>query len=345
MSIHARKDIILPRRSAFTILELLVTFGIVALLISLLAPAIQGTRERARVLDCRGRMRQVALAAHAFHEARGSLPTPLLSMASPTFPRMLSPWAHILPQLDQTALFQSIEQLPDEAGVGLFPGMPVMRREGNNRVLATPLPVVRCPSDPGPPVACNFRATWGNNSGAEVQGLVQRKNVGIWFPVRGQPQQPPRFQVVEDGLSQTALLSERIVGDFDSAHYSPARDTYYFERGDLMVSSPDEYATLCASRFTNPLPGELSFGGATWLLAGKAFTLYNHVLPPNSPIPDCSGHDQRLYDSATTARSWHRGGVNLALADGSVRLVAESVDLTVWRALGSRAGHELSREE
>lgn len=152
--------------------------------------------------------------------------------------------------------------------------------------------------------------------------------------------------MVTDGLSQTILLSERIVGDFDSSVFTPSRDTYYYDGppNPPFLETPTDYAEACATRFTNPLRGEMSFGGATWLLAGKAYTIYNHVLGPNSVTPDCTAAGPWMYDSATTARSWHRGGVNVAFADGSTRFIAESIDVYLWRALGTRNGREVVDE-
>ena len=77
--------------------------------------------------------------------------------------------------------------------------------------------------------------------------------------------------------------------------------------------------------------------GHWWLYAGYDNTFYNHVTVPNSSIPDCGTEMGGL----VTSRSWHRGGVNVSMADGQSRFVDEDVDLRVWRALGTRAGGEV----
>jgi prepilin-type processing-associated H-X9-DG protein len=51
-----------------------------------------------------------------------------------------------------------------------------------------------------------------------------------------------------------------------------------------------------------------------------------------------------MYGSATTARSWHPGGVNVAFADGAVRFISESIDRPLWRSLGTRNGGEVTGE-
>ena len=92
-------------------------------------------------------------------------------------------------------------------------------------------------------------------------------------------------------------------------------------------------------------------------LAGRSFTSgnyldsrYNHIMPPNGPsgvVPNGSDLISAINDGAqaTTASSRHVGGVNLALADGAVRFVKNSVSLQVWWALGSIRGGEGIYEE
>jgi prepilin-type processing-associated H-X9-DG protein len=61
---------------------------------------------------------------------------------------------------------------------------------------------------------------------------------------------------------------------------------------------------------------------------------------PNSPVPDCADTCCQWPDGVFAARSAHPGGVNLLTADGSVRFVDDSIDLSVWRAIGSIDGGE-----
>jgi prepilin-type processing-associated H-X9-DG protein len=73
---------------------------------------------------------------------------------------------------------------------------------------------------------------------------------------------------------------------------------------------------------------------------GGAFTYFYVATPPNSPIPDC-GQIHNLGVGVFGARSQHPGGVNAALADGSVRWYRSEIDPGVWRALGTRNGGEI----
>jgi prepilin-type processing-associated H-X9-DG protein len=326
------------------LIELLVVLGVIALLLALITPAVQSAREAARRVDCQNRQRQVALAIHNFDQQHGHLPAPLNACPPPpAVPDILSVIAHVLPQLDQAQLYERIDSDPAENCAAVYPGPPRLTRPGNQELLQTRLSVVCCPSDNTPVGGSNLRVCLGvhplvrsNHSAPEDGG---RRGV---FPVR-MLLYPHRLREVTDGLSQTVMLSEKLVGDMDPDQYSPHRDSFYVARSiDFVIfESADEIMDACINRFTSPLIGEMSYGGATWLLAGKAFTGYNHVLTPNSRINDCTPTENLLSGAAVTARSWHPGGVNAALADGSVRFVSDSIDLRVWRALGTRAGGEV----
>jgi prepilin-type processing-associated H-X9-DG protein len=84
--------------------------------------------------------------------------------------------------------------------------------------------------------------------------------------------------------------------------------------------------------------------GGMWINGHYGYTLYNHFYPPNVPGKwDCGNgsHNKGL----TAARSFHAGGVNLLLCDGSVRFVRESIQLGTWRAFATRDGGEVVRNE
>src|SRR5262249_2960938 len=79
--------------------------------------------------------------------------------------------------------------------------------------------------------------------------------------------------------------------------------------------------------------------GAKWLNGHYGDTLYNHGLTPNSSAFDCgnTSHSSGL----TAARSRHMGGVHVLYCDGSARFISNSIDASIWRGLGSRAGGEV----
>jgi prepilin-type processing-associated H-X9-DG protein len=83
--------------------------------------------------------------------------------------------------------------------------------------------------------------------------------------------------------------------------------------------------------------------GARWFDGFVLYTAYYHWWEPNSEIPDCAKWSP-LRSLWQMARSYHPGGVNLALCDGSVRFVSETIDVRTWREMGSRNGGEIIEE-
>lgn len=315
-------------RDGGTLVEVLVVLGITSVLMGLLAPAIQASREAARASDCRHRMQQVVMAAHGFESTHGRLPVTFFTrVGRPAFPRMLSAWAQLLPFLDNAPLYQQIDLDPEEIGLGVYNNPPSLTRSANQRLLKTSLPIVMCPSDSTPAGSCNFRACLGAGP-----AKYSKLDSGAWAP--NGFQRDPNLALITDGLSQTAFIRERIVGDFDSNRFTPARDIYSFN--GQPPSDPDGYARACRSQFTSPLPGEISYSGSTWLVNGLPFTHYNHTLPPNSDVPDCTAEEKMVYNAAVSARSWHPNGVHVAFADGHVVRISEAIDLGVWRAIATR---------
>jgi prepilin-type N-terminal cleavage/methylation domain-containing protein len=127
-----------PRRG-FTLIELLVVIAIIAVLIALLIPAVQSVRESAAKAKCQSNLRQLALAVHQFHDARGSLPTyngifpavngSTLQSANPH--AVYGGWfVHLLPYVEQNNLYQAIAgdvaQYTNTGGVVSFPGGPLI---------------------------------------------------------------------------------------------------------------------------------------------------------------------------------------------------------------------------
>lgn len=131
------------------------------------------------------------------------------------------------------------------------------------------------------------------------------------------------------------MFSERVMGSRGA--YRPYSDYLVFLGN---ICSVADAAAICGAL---PPGGPFdSYGGATWLFGGWRQTWYNHLLPPNSPVPDCnsgplsSGGGSGAY----TARSYHPGGVNSAMADGSARFVSQQIDSLVWWAVSTRRGAE-----
>lgn len=318
-------------RPGLTLIEVLCVIGVFGLLVSLMIPAVAASRESARRTQCANHLRQLALACHAFHDAHGTLPRQNFNAVPSRYlepPGAVSAWGQLLPYLGEQNLFAQIDL--NETGIGSHREPPTS--EINGKLLNVPVPVLLCPSDIGPPGACNMRICLGSRAGSPYG-----TSKGAFFSL-GRFRRTATFQMITDGLSQTALCSERVVGDFDPTRWSPTRDAAFVESD--VFSDPDFVLDFC-SRVTNSgsFPHASSIG-ATWLLNGHSTVAYNHVAPPNSPISDCTNAGYSLAQAQVTARSMHPGGINAATADGAVRFVGNSIDIGVWRALGTRAGND-----
>ena len=141
------------------------------------------------------------------------------------------------------------------------------------------------------------------------------------------------FAAIYDGLSNTAAFSEKVTGDFNNDISTPHSDTF---RPGTFPATPAQALLDCnAIDVTNLTYQGVSNVGAPWILAYHSTSLYQHVNVPNGR--SCMYPPGRIM---TTANSYHPGGVNLCLCDGSVRFVSDSVDIVVWNSVGTRAGKE-----
>jgi prepilin-type processing-associated H-X9-DG protein len=144
---------------------------------------------------------------------------------------------------------------------------------------------------------------------------------------------------VTDGLSHTALFSERVVGDQDPSQVTSWRDVYMVAPSSTLLMTAQEAEERCRSLTT--AISHYSSAGRAWVAGSYQHSAYNHVLPPNSPVPDCASLSDTTFTGAMTARSLHPGGVNVCFGDASVRFVSQAIDLELWRALGTMYGAEI----
>jgi prepilin-type N-terminal cleavage/methylation domain-containing protein/prepilin-type processing-associated H-X9-DG protein len=301
------------KRRALTLLELLATVAIVGILIALLLPAVQGAREAGRRTQCSSNIRQVAMALHSYESAHGVLPN--------TAPNNYSFHVVLLPYLEQKALYEAFDfQLN-----GMDYKGPLEYRR---------LTLFECPSDgsrslvPRLPAVTNYHGNWGS-------GNLTYGNNGIFSYHDDRPgfvRYLP-LRAITDGLSQTALLAEVLASD-DSSH----RLRYFWKTSIFpQPGQINKFAAAC--RGAPGTDGQPSMNriarGRPWLECGFTWTIYNHILTPNQP--SCS-NGPSIAMGAFTSSSFHPAIVNVAMADGSVQAVGEGIDVSAWRAIGSRDG-------
>lgn len=345
MSLRQHDCSIRSSRSGVSLPEVLVAIGVIGLLMALLSPAIQQSRERARAITCRDRERQLVLACYSHETFHQTFPATsnswLDEVNGQTVLRLpISTHRHLMAHLDVT-MFRAIDFDDPTAPVVISTSMGSISSK-NQILLKKVVPVFVCPSDTARPGATNYRCNMG--ASVEIFAGPVGSNAELLAAsgafINGRSVNPSE---IRDGLTQTALLSERVLGDGDPAHYSPFRDRY--SPSPIINSTADAEAS-CPNYATATPAAHDSFAGWNWLLGGRIHTWYFHISGPNSTVPDCSsGGGTFSADGGPglyAARSLHPGGVNVAFADGSVRFVASTIDLKVWQALGTRNAQDRS---
>jgi prepilin-type N-terminal cleavage/methylation domain-containing protein/prepilin-type processing-associated H-X9-DG protein len=310
------------RLRAFTLIELLVVIGIISILTTLLLPAVQSARETARRTQCGSNLKQIGIALHSYVITWGGFPPATASTffsknnSKPGPAAYPSPQLMILSALEQNALFHTINlSVPMTDLVHL--------RDENQTAANTKLNVYLCPSD-----SAAASLTPASNS--------YRANVGECIPCAEEDHGAFRFDGItslasySDGMSNTIAIAEKSIGSIGS--YSPTHD--WLEIRQPYPESLTQWVSLCKSQ-NNPLLGRTD-SGRTWMIAGGIYTHFYTATGPNSAVPDCGPRFYNIGAGTFGARSYHPGGVNCLLADGSVRWFSSSIDLQVWRALGSR---------
>lgn len=312
------------RRAAFTLIELLVVIAIIAVLIALLLPAVQQAREAARRTQCKNNLKQIGLALHNYHGTYNCFPFGQETGNAAPNDNEWSALSQLLPYFDQGNVYNLLNF---SLGItNAANAVPVFRE----------LPGFRCPSDPqnnisGQGGATNYMANKGN--GIVWLGVVGPPNAGL--PEQNGVmyyQSVVRFGDVTDGTSSTGAFAERVLADGNNSLVSPVADVFF---SPLAPTTPDQAVQMCTALDITNLANQFPlFMGAPWAHGQHT---YLHVNVPNSR--SCGFFAQLRATMPPSSK--HVGGCHLQLCDGSVRFVSENIDLTTWRALGSRNGGEV----
>jgi prepilin-type N-terminal cleavage/methylation domain-containing protein/prepilin-type processing-associated H-X9-DG protein len=299
----------------FTLVELLVVIAIIGILVGLLLPAVQAAREAARRMQCSNNLKQLGLALHNYHDAHKRFPYGSGGTTPPSGSPGYSAVSMLLPFMEQTALYNTIDfnrPLTDAVN------MPARLQS---------VPGFLCPSDkPNPQPQMGGALNYMGNKGSSHM-FSDPNQTGVFVHSRSF-----RFGDIIDGTSNTAAFSERLLADGNNGVVDLRADVFL---GMTDPATPDDAIRLCyaidATNLANQFP---IFMGAPWINGQHT---YMHVDVPNRR--SCGFYPTK---ASMPASSNHTGGVNLTLCDGSVRFVPQTVDLIVWRAVGTRAGGEVN---
>ncbi len=291
-------------KSGFTLVELLVVIAIIAMLVTILLPAVQSAREAARRTQCSNNLKQWALAMHLFTDVNdGLLPYGNRREGQPRISYQPPLW----PFIEEQGLFDKYDfDLPFH-----HQGTP---GTGNEPVVMVQLSLYFCPSD-------NVDGMWRGDAHTRSRGnYVLNWSNGSFNhgDVNGDPYQKAPFELnrqvklqsISDGLSKTMLMSEV---------RQAISDDFFDFRGDVLNDD-----ITCAQYMTVNTPN-----------AGVDRQVCQQIKEKPAPcLNNWSGSNH------VSARSYHPGGVEVANGDGSVQFVSDSVDLFTWRLMGSIAGGE-----
>ena len=321
------------RRGGFTLVELLVVIAIIGILVALLLPAVQYAREAARRTQCANNMHQLALGTHIHHDTFKALPEAVqmnyvtgqqgtFGTCSDTNQPFGPNWIVLsLPYIEQANmkdLFQADEYRKQNS-------------QAWRNIRSTKLPFIICPSDTRRPLfngvgggwergnyACNAGPTWWFYT-------VGGGSVNEWFGPAAGPMcinYGAGFGQIPDGLSTTILLNEVRQGLF-------ANDN----RGVWAMGFPG-----CSVTAANAI-GDCTTPNDRW--------------EASDDIQGCDqfwysgiGSSERMgcwapcWNWQAQARSRHTGGVNVSMADASVRWVSDAIDQRTWGLMLSRADNQ-----
>lgn len=356
-------------RHGFTLVELLVVIAIIGILVGLLLPAVQAAREAARRMQCSNNVKQLALAMHNYESAYKRLPSLGYTGrgGQPGIGRGNWPYSYamqILPFIEQGNLYNAHSARSRPQGRGLpspWANRPGHFADDEERAWAAQnwqvlIPTFICPSDPPiqntdeSPAPINYKVCVGDDyhqnhffpdQGRVNRGIFQRNR---WL----------NMGAITDGTSNTIAVSERVKG-------GDQRDLM----GGVALNVRDWNPAACLARIDPANPRRLTgdvraqfrpTGGRAW--DGRPYFVgFATMVAPNGPSCHWGGVDGN--EDMSPPSSWHTGGVQVGMGDGSVQFISENIDTGnqlanslanpsglsdygAWGALGSMGGSEVA---
>ncbi|WP_437191220.1 DUF1559 family PulG-like putative transporter [Planctomicrobium sp. SH527] len=339
-------------------IELLVVIAIIAVLIALLLPAVQQTREASRRTQCRNNLKQLGIAVHNYHDTfrifpRGNYERTALSAADQGTGHYsyygISAHTMLLPYVGQANVYSSLN-------------FSVSVRIGaNGTTKQIRIPSFLCPSDT---VIMENNST-GYHNGPGNNYVFSAGPSFYWFPgpspitpfdaknIQHQVgafnfRKSVRITDVTDGTSNAIAASEGLTGTGSSSSINEASIFRGVSVSGINPSFPtQEQVAIWAGRalaakanFQSQSPTPRGNCGGNWIFGITGETVFNTITSPNSHVPNaihCNACETNDGCGLFPPRSRHTGYVNVLMLDGSTRAIANNIDGATWQRLGAIA--------
>ena len=366
-------------RRGSTLLELAIVMFLVGMLGTFLLPAIQRAKEKSQRSRCAYNLRRIIHGVIKYEQSQGTYPPGRLHpdwLNAAGNPINTSNYSGV--RLEDKTGFYSVHIwiLPYVKAGHIFDLINfdvaqikiLDNRNPNLEAYTQPMPLYLCPSDSNTGIGLSEN-NYRSNFGGDTPGAGKRTVIGternprpsdFWHPggngafTMGETGLMAKDFV--DGISKTVFFSERTKGAGDSFEKVPTNTDMIqctggdfnprvsveslFQAADSFVPQFSSFVFTAAGRWIQ----ESAFSNG-WPFAGYDSTEYNHVAPPNWESIDCGVSfiaDTPGEHAFVAARSEHPRSVNVAFGDGHVKTINDDIDLTVWRALGTRNGGEVA---
>ena len=316
------------KSNGFTLVELLVVIAIIGILIGMLLPAVQATREAARRTVCANNMRQIGLALLNFESASQRFPAGWL-LDDATDPLSPSGWgwsAQALPFLESNNVFNQIEirqRIDDPANVA---------------VAATVIDSYLCPSDPDDELLPlgTIAVPVGGGNGGVGGGAGSSSNLqsgsGTSSP-SGPSGAGPTPTSPQSGTLYPRSNYSGVFGNIQSNGDPLDADGMFFGNSNIRISAVRDGLsnTMMVGERRNDL------GTVSWVgVIADISEPFARIVGSTDFSPN-----RRRDGGFEDFRSYHPGGINVTFGDGSTQFITDSVDQTVFQGLGSIAGGEV----